>query len=53
MTAERIPWYALVAVCALFLLCRIVSMESRPQDVIIGVGIGAGIVGAWLAPKGK
>ena len=53
MTPDRIPWYALIAVCALFLLCRITVGESRPQDVIIGVGIGAGIVGAWLAPKGK
>ena len=53
MTPDRIPWYALIAVCAAFLLCRVILNESRPQDVIIGVGIGAGIVGAWLAPKGK
>ena len=53
MIADRIPWLPGLAVACLLLLCRIVSMESRPQDVIIGVGIGAGIVGAWLAGKGK
>ena len=53
MTADRIPWYALIVVCLGYLLCRLATLESRPQDVIIGVGIGAGIVGAWLAPKGK
>ena len=53
MTADRIPWLPGLAVACLLLLCRVVVNESRPQDVIIGVGIGAGIVGAWLAPKGK
>ena len=53
MTPDRIPWLPGLAVACLLLLCRISTMEARPLDVIIGVGIGAGMVGVWLAPKGK